>query len=401
MASFQKRGENSWLLVVEVGYDARGKRKKRTKTIKVEDKSLLRTTKKLNDYLELELAKFKIEVESGEYIAPEKMKFCDFVDEWKTKYAVKNLADKTLTNYLGSIKNHINPFFGNFRLDQIKPIHLVNFFDSISKEGARKDGKGGRLSDSTIYEIDKTLRNIFNRALEWQLIKNSPLESIKRPKIKRKEMKYFNEDEAKQAIIALFKEDAVWRLFFLTAIIGGLRRGEIVALEWGDIDFENNVINVRKNIPMFKNKKPVIKDTKTNEFIRCVSMPKWYMEELKEHLRSWKKEKLLTGHLWKGENYEFIFHNGFGKPFYPEAATNRWIKFRKKHNLKSVRLHDLRHTMVTLLIEEGENIKAIQERAGHSSSRITIDVYGHLTKKASAATASKFDKLNPRKTRKI
>jgi integrase len=89
MASYQRRSENSFLLVVETGYDARGKRIRRTKTVRIEDKALLKTTKKLREYLEAELHKFKIEVEAGEYIAPEKMTLINFVEEWENKYAIK------------------------------------------------------------------------------------------------------------------------------------------------------------------------------------------------------------------------------------------------------------------------------------------------------------------------
>ncbi|MFD2923483.1 tyrosine-type recombinase/integrase [Halobacillus naozhouensis] len=83
------------------------------------------------------------------------------------------------------------------------------------------------------------------------------------------------------------------------------------------------------------------------------------------------------------------------RPFWPQTATSRWIKIKKKYNIKNIRLHDLRHTMVTLLMEEGESLKAIQERAGHCSSRITSYIYGHLTKKAKRSTAEKFEKYDP------
>ncbi|MGM0854294.1 MAG: site-specific integrase [Bacillota bacterium] len=183
-------------------------------------------------------------------------------------------------------------------------------------------------------------------------------------------------------------------MYFLTAMIGGLRRGEIISLEWPDLDFENNLIHVNKNIPMFKNKQPVIKDTKSGS-ARFVSMPFWYMADLKEYHHEWKKDKLAMGELWEGGERQFIFHGGVGIPFYPQTATGEWQKFKKKFGFEGIRLHDLRHTMITLLIEEGVNIKAIQERAGHSSSRITTDVYGHITKKVRDMTAEKFEKFKP------
>jgi integrase len=394
MASVQKRGNDSFLLVVEAGYDAKGKRIRRTKTIRVEDKALLKTTKKLRDYLNDELVKFKMEVEAGAYIAPEKMKIESFIEDWDRKYALKNLGEKTRYEQLGLIKNHVVPHIGHLRLDQVKPIHIINYLDKLANEHSRIDGKSGSLSDATIYQVDKVLRSIFNRAEEWHILKENPMKTIKRPKVKRKEMNYLDQKEAVRLIATLQQINPTWRLYFLTAMIGGLRRGEIIALEWTDLDFENDLIHVKKSIPMFEDKQPVIKDTKTGA-TRFVSMPSWYMEEMEKFQEEWEKEKESVDDLWQGEERQFIFHNGVGRPLYPSAATGKWIKFRNKYGFDNIRLHDLRHTMVTLLIEEGVNIKAIQERAGHSSSKITTDVYGHITKRVRDATAEKFEKFNP------
>lgn len=393
MASIQKRGKNSWLLVVEVGY-IKGKRKKRTKTIHVEDPALLKTKKRLQDHLELELAKFKIEVESGEYIAPEKMKLQDFIEEWYQKFAIKNLGIKTRKEQYGLMKNHISPHIGEMRLDSIKPIHIVNFLDELEKDGSRLDGKPGGLAASTIYQIDKALRSLFDRAKEWQLIKEHPMKEMSRPRMEKKEMNFLDEDGAYRLLAALNEIDKHWRLFFITALIGGLRRGEIVALEWKHINFEDNYIDVEQSIPLFENGQPVIKETKTG-VTRKVSMPDWFMNDMQEFKEEWGREKEGAGDCWEGTDHEFVFHNGLGLPFYPTTATKRWIEFRNKYKFEGLRLHDMRHTMVALLIEEGVHLKAIQKRAGHASFKTTSDTYGHVSKKLSDSMANRFEKFNP------
>ena len=393
MASYQKRGGNSFLLIVEAGYNAKGRRIRRTKTIRVEE-SLLKTKRKLENHLNQELVKFEMEVQAGEYIAPEKKTIAAFKEDWLEKHAVKNLALRTRQNYEEKLNNYILPFLGHMKVSEVKPIHIVNFMNEVSKPEASKRKREG-LSDSTLYEIDKTLRVLFNRAVEWRIISKSPLSDLRRPKIKRKEMKFLEGDEVHKLFEALQNEPSHWRLYFLTATIGGFRRGELIALQWSDIDFENEEIIITNSIPAFENGKPHIKSTKTNEYSRHVPMPSWYMELLKEHKLEYSKEKLQLGADWQGEGFEFIFHSGEGKPYWPASATRKWSEIRKKYNIKNVRLHDLRHTMVTLLIEEGAALKAIQQRAGHSSSKITSDVYGHLTKKVSRSTAEKFEKYNP------
>ncbi|UOQ95146.1 site-specific integrase [Halobacillus shinanisalinarum] len=394
MTSYQRRGDNSFLLVVEAGYDAKGKRKKRTRTIRIDDKALLKTKRKLENYLQKELVSFQMEVESSEYIAPEKRSFHEFARDWKEKYANKTLALRTRQNYEEKLKNYIIPYFGHKRISDIKPIHVVNFMDETSKPGAAKYAKKG-LSDSSMYEIDKTLRVIFNKAVEWQVIKVSPMKDLSRPKIRKKEMNYLEPEEVGKLFYALESEPPAWRMYFLTATVGGLRRGEVIALQWSDIDFENGEIIVKYSIPTFEKGEPHIKSTKTDERSRHVTMPQWYMNELNQFKRKWLKERTQLSDIWEEDNYQFIFHSGTGRPYWPQTATGRWIKIKKKYYIKNIRLHDLRHTMVTLLMEEGESLKAIQERAGHSSSRITSDIYGHLTKKAKRSTADKFEKYDP------
>jgi integrase len=394
MASFQKRGTDSFLLVVEAGYNAKGKRIRRTKTIRIKDKALLKTTKKLRDYLNDELVKFKMEVEAGEYISLDKIQLSSFIEEWKTKFAEKNLAVTTFTSYDSHIRNHIIPHFGHLRMDQIKTIQIINFLDQLTLPEARKDGRDKPLSNRSIADIYLALKSIFKKATEWKVIKENPMEGVPKPKYEKKEMLYYEEEEAQQVIAALYKEHIMWRVYFLGAMIGGMRRGELLALEWTDILFEDGGISVTKNIPIKKNGQHMVKSTKNNKS-RIIDMPDWYMDELKKYHHLWKQEKLKTGELWEGGDKQYLFHRGFGIPLYPSTPTTKWRRFVKKHDLKYIRLHDLRHTMVTLLIEAGANMKAIQKRAGHSSLKVTSDTYGHVTKKVSKVTAEQFNKFAP------
>lgn len=399
MASFQKRSDNSFLLVVEAGYKANGKRNKKTKTIRIEDKKLLKTNKKLNDYLELELAKFKIEVESGEYITPEKMRFELFVEVWKEKYAVytDNLSPSSYDRYLGVTSAHILPFFKQMKLDEIKTFHIVNFFDELKKPGARKDGRGKYLSGGTRAYIYRVLKNILSRAKEWKLIKENPVVGISKPKEEKTKPQYYDSDESLDIIEALSSEPDGWRMYFLGALLGGFRRGELVALEWSDINFEEGSINVDESISLTKNGKPIVSKPKTDSSNAKVDMPEWYMAELKTFRKKWLEEKMLVSDKWEGEGKEYIFHSGMGKPYFYDTPTKRWSKFLKKHELKHIKLHALRHTTAVLLLEEDVPLIDVQERLRHSKYQTTADIYGHISKKKRKETASKFDKYKPEK----
>ncbi|QHZ52204.1 tyrosine-type recombinase/integrase [Paenibacillus larvae] len=402
MASIEKRGTNSWRLVVEVGYDSKGKRIKRTKTVRVEDQALLKTTKKLRDYLETELHKFKIEVEAGEYIAPQKMTLDQFIqNEWIPKYASKteNLSPLTFRNYVSHINAHISPSLGHKHLGEIKTVHLLTFIDGLSKPGARKDRKEEILSNGTIEYIYRVLKNILERAKEWGLIKVNPLVGVKKPKVKQPEIEFYDENEARQVITTLNEEPRKWRLFILGSMIGGFRRGELLALEWADVDFNSMTISINKSISLTIDGHAVEKEPKSKSSRRIVDMPEWYMTELKIHEHEWKKEKLAVGDKWCGGDNQYVFHGGYGKPFYHTTPTTWWRNFVNRNNLKYIRFHDLRHSSATLLIEAGASMKAIQKRLGHSKHQITADIYAHVTKKVSRETAEKFDKFAPQNFR--
>ncbi|MDH6351876.1 tyrosine-type recombinase/integrase [Brevibacillus sp. 1238] len=396
MASIEKRGANSWRLTVELGYGPNGERLRERKVIKVEDQALLKTTKKLRDYLESEWLKFKMEVEAGEYITPEKMTLATFIEEWRSKYAEKQLAPKTLKEYMGHINNHILPALGHKRLDEIKPMHIVTFLDRLSKPGSRKDNRGETLSGRTIQYIYAVMRNIFAQAESWKLIKSNPIEEIKKPKAEKKKAQYYDADEAQEVIKALYEEPVMWRLLILGAIIGGFRRGELVALEWPQVLFSENAIHIKKSISLAQEGKVYEKDPKNGED-RIVEMPGWYMEELRRYHLQWREEKMKIRDRWEGGDREYVFHAGYGKPLYFTYPSEWWSKFVKRHGLRYIRFHDLRHSSATLLIAQGASLKAIQERLGHKQHQTTADIYAHVTKKVSRDLADKFDQFDPKK----
>lgn len=388
MASIEKRGKNSYRLIVEAGYDGQNKRLKRSRAIKVDEKL---TPKKLKEYLELELVKFKMEVEAGEYIAPEKMTFSAFAEEWREKFAEKELSPSTLKNDLNRLNKHIMPVFGHLRLDQIKTMHIVNFINNL-----RSNDKEIKRSENTILNVYKVLKSILSCAKEWRLITTNPIDGVKRPRQEKKKMKYLDAKEAQEVITALYNEPTVWRLYFLGAMLGGFRRGELLALEWPDVNFEDNTLFIHKSISLTRNGEAIVKKPKTDESEGIVDMPDWYMRELKMYYKERQKERWNLGDKWQGGDKQYVFHSGLGKPYHYTTPTGTWNKFIKRHKLKHVRLHDLRHTAATLLIEAGVDLKIIQERLRHSKYQTTADLYAHVTKKVSKETASKLDKFDPR-----
>lgn len=420
MVNIRQRGKNSYEFTVSTGKGPNNKYGRETKTIEVTEKM---SPKKLQEYLEYEYAKFKEEVKSGNYIKPSKKTFEEFIPMWRTHYAISKLSPTTLEAYEGHIKSRLIPAFGYMQLDQIKPGHILEYLKELEKPGARLNkpkqygneqaegsGEVTALDFGTIEYIYRVLKNIFKRAEEWKMILSNPMEGIKKPappieirKKKQLEQKnnpqYYNEIEAQEVVDALYRETRKWRLLILGSMIGGFRRGELVGLEWPYVNFEENIFSVENNIPLTKNGKAVEKDPKSISSTRTVDMPAWYMEEMKAYFREWHLEKQHLGTKWLGEDRQFVFHNGKGQPYYYKHPSRWWERFCKRHDLRYIKFHGLRHSMGTLLIEDEDEsmidplLIAIQKRLGHSRLSTTSDIYVHVTKKVRQRTTVKFDKF--------
>ncbi len=406
MPSIEKRGRNSWRLIVDDGYDTAGKRVQRRKTIKIEDESILKSKRRLNDYLQMELMRFKQEVESGQYIQPERMTFAEFIPIWKQNYADQNLGAYTRRNYMAIVNSRLLPAFGRMQLGKIKPMHIVSFMTQLRSPGSRKDSRDKPLATNTLLNIYKTLKSIFDAATKWQVIPKNPMDGVDRPVADKAEKHSlrtrkhaYSLQETAALIDALQDEPEHWRLYYLGVLLGGFRRGEMLAVQWPQVDFVAGGLHVEKQISMTEDGKRIEAELKTEESAAFVPMPKWYMAELEHFKKRWAKERLQVGADWKGGDKQYVFHTGYGEPFYPTVPTYRWRQFLKRHDLPHVRLHDLRHTTAMLLREDGADLKAIQERLRHARLSTTADLYTHESELVSRETADRLEKLNPSKTR--
>lgn len=396
MANIQKRGENSYFFTVYTGRGPDGKYKRRTKTITVKEKL---TPKKLQEYLEAEYLKFKQEVEAGEYISPQKMTFASFVNEWRKKYAAKHLSPKTLYTYEQNLKNRILPAFGHLKIDEIKPLHIVDYLQSLEQDGGRNDGKPGGLSSGTIQYDHRVIKNILSRAVEWKLIKSNPAASVRKPKVEHKVNMPYDEAEVEQLLQALQNEPFHWRMMVTLALTTGLRRGELLGLEWKHIDWKEGIISVEQTLILALKGKIIVKEPKTKHSKRKVALPPSVLEELREYYSFRAKERDNLKDAWKGckdqdgNERNFVFSHPDGTPFHHERPYLWFRQFIKKNGLRYIRFHDLRHTSATLLINQGVHAKIISERLGHGNITTTMNIYGHALRSADQAAAAKFEKL--------
>ncbi|MNX80763.1 putative prophage phiRv2 integrase [compost metagenome] len=393
MPSIQKRGERSWRLIAELGYDANGKRIQEKKTIKVDDPALLRAPKRLQNYLDAELIKFQLEVEAGKYIKPEKMTFESFVEKWLAKFVEAELQETTKDNYRHQTNSRILPYFRHMHMEQIKTLHITDFLDSLRKPGGRFDGSSKPLGSATIVYNYRVLRSIFSKAVEWKVIKENPMSGVKKPKEDDvKEMEVYDEKEIADLFRALETEPLHISVFIMLAITTGMRRGEMAGLEWKHIDLKEGTLSIEQTIPKLKNGMPVIKGPKNKKSVRKIALSASLVEELRAYYTEWRKNRLKHADKWRGGTQEFLFCRTDGTPSDPQRMTKRWIAFHRKHELKPIRLHDLRHTSVSWMIFKKVHSQVIARRVGHSNLKM-MEIYGHIFESVDKAAAGVFDDM--------
>ncbi|ALA41331.1 hypothetical protein ABE82_07265 [Paenibacillus peoriae] len=394
MAWTEHLGGNKYKLVARD--PSKVNKPKRSVSVEV-PKEIVKSERKTEQWLTLELAKWAEKVEAGHAKKSEKVRFMDFVPIWKKGYADKNMGKYTLKTNMWYIQSFLMPEFGNVGIEKITTLQLVTFFADLK----RKDGK--EYATNTKLNIFKAAKSIFDAAFTWEVITKNPIEGVQRPKAGKKEKKAmrsikksYSTAEVETLLAALYSLPDRWRLYFTGSMLGGFRRGELLAIEWSDVSYDSQAIWIDKQITFNEQGEKIEGEVKTEESEGWIAMPKWYMDQLKDFEKEWKKEEARCKE-WKGEDKQYVFHGGQGIMYYPTTPTVTWRKFLKKHNLPHVKLHGLRHTAGMLLRETGADLKTMQERLRHSRIGTTADIYTHASAIISREAADRLESLDPNK----
>lgn len=406
MAAIEKRGDNSYRLTVSCGYDKNGKKIVKRKTI---DLSHIKPNKQ-EEEANKQWILFKDEIEKGLFLDADKITFEDFIEKWLKNYAESELAPKTLHRYKELLKSRIIPALGHIKLNKLQPTHLTEFYNNLREDGIRTDGKPGGLSERTILHHHRLISAILTCAVQWQFLLNNPALRLKAPKVEKKEAKHFDIDQTEYILSLIEKEPIKYRTMIVLAIYGGMRMGELAALQWDDVDFNNCLLKINKSLQHLKEKGTFVKSTKNETSNRIISLPGSAINLLREY-KVWQNgEKAKLGDLWN-EDYNNIFTSHNGKPMFPSTISKWFNKFIKCHNeailndatipkeakekylLDNVNFHGLRHTSATILINQGVDVTTVSKRLGHARPSTTTDIYSHSLKKADTEAANKLENL--------
>ncbi|MFC2002471.1 tyrosine-type recombinase/integrase [Chloroflexota bacterium] len=372
-----KRGKNSYSIVVSMGKDATtGKYKYQWGSVKGTKKDA-----------ERRLSELLHQIDNGTFIKPSRTTLAEYLERWLKDYAWPNLAPRTAEGYEHIIRRHLIPAFRNIALTQLKPEHLQRYY-SEKLSGGRCDGKGA-LSPRTVRHHHITLHNTLESAVKWGLLSRNPANGVSPPQCQRPEWHTLSEDDIHTLLDAAQKTP--YFALFHTALYSGMRRSELLALRWSDIDLLLCQVYVTRTLHHLRDGSIVFRSPKTAKGRRMVALSPFAVSVLREHHEKQALDRSMLGIPLKDD--DLVFSNLEGKPLLPNTVTHAWIKLVRRTGLKGIRLHDARHSHASLMLKAGTHPKIVQERLGHSSVTITLDTYSHIAPGLQEAAAENFDKL--------
>ena len=363
----RKREDGRWEGRIVVGHDEKGLPK--TKNVLAKTKS--ECSAKLNA--------LKASLQGPHEPKQEKPKADMTFGAWLDHWYQRECKPKTQADYENRIYQHIIPELGAIPLAKLTAADLQQFYNR-PKEGGRLlrvDQYGPGLSDRMVKSCHVTCRMALDQAVAQGLILKNPALSCKAPVTRPKEMQVLTGEEIQRLLIQA-KEDGCFELLLLE-LTTGLRRGEILALRWDDLDFRTGVLRVERQVQRIRGKL-VVSQPKTRASSRSILLPTPVLKILEQYRQSVTSRWMFPSPR-KGDS-----------PRDPTAVRKKLSAVLKRAGCPAARFHDLRHTFATSALEHGMDVKTLSTVIGHVSSTTTLNVYAHVTDEMRQKAADKIDR---------
>jgi integrase len=317
------------------------------------------------------LQKKRTELSEGTLVANEKLTVGEFLEQWFEDVAKPSLRPSTIVTHGSIIRLHIKPALGSIRLTRLTPMHLQHLY-------ARK--LKSNLSNRTVKYIHSIIHQMLAQALKWGLVGRNVAQAVEAPKPVRKSVSALTQEQT-ILLLETLRSDRLLPLY-LVYLGCGLRRGEALALTKDCIDWQNGLIHIRKTLSAIPGEGLVVGEPKSESSRRPVAMPDFVRRALSDHLANRKVDS------------DYIFCTANGTPFSPRNIVRHFKRTLRKAGLpQHFRIHDLRHTFVSLLLAQNVPPKDVQVIAGHADFSTTMNIYGHLMPGAHKEAARKLDRL--------
>jgi len=311
------------------------------------------------------LRKAQRELEQGTLVTAPQQTVEQYLTYWLEEVHKSSLKVSTYVKYRKVIHTYIVPALGNVKLEKLTPQHVQSLYNRKQKDG---------LSPKSIHGIHGVLHKALDNAVRWNLVARNVCEVVSPPRLVKPEIQSLTMEQAHKLLKSL-RGNRLEMLLTL-ALTTGLRRGEILALRWADVDLEKQTVRVHRTVDYIGKFGYVETEPKTAAGSRTVVVASFVIDMLKQHRREQLEARLKAGGKW--EDRDLVFTDLSGGYFNPRYLDLLFHKVLAEAGLPSMRFHDLRHSAATLLRGMGVDMKVLQEILGHSNFMITANIYSHV-----------------------
>jgi len=360
--SILQRPDGRWMARASVGHDPKtGKLIRRT----FYGKTRSEVAAKLHDAL--------TDLKQGVSTAPSKLTLGEWVTRWLETYARPKVRPRTFESYESMVRVHIVPDLGKIKLRDLRPEHLQKFLNDKRANGAVRR-KGG-LSARTVQIMHVVLHSALKQAIREKFVTSNAADAVNPPRVERHEINPPTQEDMTR-LLETIKGHRLFALYLLDWA-SGVRRGELLALRWQDVDLEHGTLSINRNLVRTREHGLIFGEPKTDLSRRTIPLPEFALQGLREHRDRQDAEKESMGTAYQDQGLIFCTPNG--RPIDPDNASHTFKRLVAQANLPEHTLHELRHAFASQLLALGVHPKVVQAMLGHSTINLTMDTYSHLT----------------------
>jgi integrase len=374
---YYREADGQWVGSVSLGYDGNGKRKRRV----VYGASKQEVQEKLRQLQTESLA--------GTLSDVGRLTVGEYLQRWLENTAKNKVRPTTYARYEQLVRLHVRPILGGVQLGKLRAVHVEACYAELERNGA---------TAWTRKMAGTLLTSALRHAVRLKLIPFNPAADVVKARPEEKEMRFLTEPQAKQFLDAA-RGARLFALFAL-AVGSGMRQGELLGLQWPDIDFDKGTLSVQRSLAQVKGQF-VLKEPKSKRSRRTIKLPRFTLDALQQHRQAILKEGNIGAPVFCTKTGNYIGKSNLIRQVFKPAlarANEKATGAAKEHGgqpalLPDIRFHDLRHTHATGLLAQGHSIKAVSQRLGHASIELTLRVYAHVLPTDDDALADGLERM--------
>lgn len=323
------------------------------------------------------------EIDEGTYSEPSKMSVGQWLDTWYSEY-LGSVKQSTAAHYKSHIETNLKPYIGAVKLVSLKSLQVQKLYNDLLRSEENPNG----VSAKTIKNLHCVLHKAMEQAVELGYIKSNPTAACKLPRIEKKEVSFIEEAGIKKLLKAI--KGHQFESVYIVDLFTGMRQGEVLGLTWDCVDFDAEMLTINKQLQKEHKRggRYQLVSCKTDN-VRRIKPSRHVMDTLKQQRIAQNKKRLLAGGAWCND-WDLVFTNDAGGHLCATTVYNHFKKIVKSIGLPSIRFHDMRHTFAVLSLQNGDDLKTVQNNIGHSTAAFTLTVYAHVSQKMRQDSADRM-----------